>query len=414
MKRHTLSRLLVILLAALTLPALSGCAANQPTPALVDPSGFATYTHPTGVFSIDLPPDWVVSDTSDNRAVRVEFSPPGSAEPWITVYVINSAVLNPTAILDPENASSPAGYDFDTLVATYQTLSYNRAGSVFKELAREPQPDGSLRLTIVEDAPGGAVQYNDFSQPVGVYFSALRVRLPDDPAQVRALNRIVNTFRVAPDAGWMSDVAVSMEQSSARADTIGFSGLNAWLNASGGYEIAGQIANNSPGALEFARVTVQFFDSEGRMIADRDDFVPSDLILPGEYVPFSIVFPDGLPAGAVRYDISASARYADFNLRTFYGPENLAVTSAAEFAESGLLVISGQVRNEGTQTAELVKVIVTVFDDQQRVVGTATTLVDRQTLAPGETSPYAVSFVELGGTPATFQVSAQGVLADEG
>jgi hypothetical protein len=59
-----------------------------------------------------------------------------------------------------------------------------------------------------------------------------------------------------------------------------------------------------------------------------------------------------------------------------------------------------------------VKVIATVFDDDQRVVATDTTLVDLPSLANGDVSDYAVTFVELGGSPSTFLVTAQGITGE--
>ena len=56
---------------------LAACAVEPPPaaePSLVDPTGFVTYRHPTGAFSLSLPPDWVVSDTSDAYALNVGFS----------------------------------------------------------------------------------------------------------------------------------------------------------------------------------------------------------------------------------------------------------------------------------------------------------------------------------------------------
>jgi hypothetical protein len=193
---------------------------------------------------------------------------------------------------------------------------------------------------------------------------------------------------------------------------VGFASLNAWVDRTGGFQIVGQIVNNGTLPLEFVRVQAQLYNAENRVMVERDDFVSSDLVQPGEFVPFSLVFSDGLPDGAVRYELHAVARYASFTLSTFYGAENFAIVSSAEFDENGLLVISGQVRNEGARPADLVKVIVTVFDSQRRVVGTDTTLVDQQHLAPGESSPFTVTFAELGGVADTFLVTAQAVVAE--
>jgi hypothetical protein len=219
---------------------------------------------------------------------------------------------------------------------------------------------------------------------------------------------VVNTLAVNQGAGWTS----ALPDDRANRTVVEFASLNAWTDRNNGFEVAGQIVNNAPLALEFVRITAQLYDAQNRLLTEQDDFVSSDLVLPGEYAPFSIVFSDGLPPGTVRYDLHASARYTDFSARTFYGPDNFALTSDANFDESGLLVVSGQVRNEGNLTANLVKVIVTVFDAQQRVIATDTTLVDEQQLAQGDSSTYSVTFVELGGTPNTFLVTAQAIIQE--
>jgi len=404
--RHLLAPTLIAFIAA----SLTACAVSSPAPELVAPGDYATYVHPSGVFSLDLPRDWIINDTSDPRSLNVEFSPPQAPEPVLTVFVINAAVLNPAAIVDPDAASSSAGYDFEMLAATYQTLYHGAPGAIYKEMDRSLQPDGSLRIVSVLDTPGGPVQFNDFVQVVGYYFVALHARLPAEPGQLRTLDRVINTLNVSQTANWMSDISIGPEQSVASEDVIGFTGVNAWETRTGGYVIAGQIVNNSPGALEFVRINAQFYDAQNHVMAEKEDFVPSDVVLPSEVAPFAIAFPDGLPDGAVRYELHASARYADFAARNFYGPENLGLVSQADFGDGSLLTISGTVRNDGTRTASLVKVIITIFDEQQRVTGAETTLVDRQTLAPGESAGFSVTFVDLGGTPSTFQVTAQGVI----
>ncbi len=386
---------------------LAGCVVEEQTPSLVDPSSFATYRHPTGVFGIDLPPDWVVNDQSDTFSITTEFSPPGVADALITVYIVSLNVAPGAAGAATPSPDQPSGVPaLDALVTAYEGQFYASPDAVTKEQLREIQPDGSLRLKLVVDSPRGISQHNDFLQIVGPYFAVLRVRLPDDQAQMRTLTHVINTFSVNASAAWTS---VVQQADARRQDAVGFSSLNAWVDRNGGFVIAGQVVNNAASALEFVRIEAQLYDAENRMLSSQDDFVSSDTLLPGGYAPFSLVFSDGLPPGTVRYDLHASARYADANSHTFYGPENFAVSSQAEFDANGFLVVSGQVRNDGAVTANLVKVIAVVFDDRGRVIATDTTLVDIQTLAPGQTSTFSVSFAELGGVPNTFTVSAQGV-----
>jgi hypothetical protein len=417
-RTHLPKNLLVIGLALL---ALAACAPEPPTPELVDSTGFVTYIHPTGVFSLDLPPNWIVNDTSDDYAINVAFSPPDSPEPLLSVYLLSRFALGAEEPPAEEPSTPEAGatpeaqprIDLEEpLIQAYLTSFYAGGDGVYKELGRELQPDGSLRLSFVIDAPQGTSTHNDFLQLFGPYFVAFRVRLPDDQAQLRTISRVVNTLHVDETNTWASNVA-PQEDDTASQGAVGFVSLNTWADRNGGFQIVGQVRNRTDLSMEFVRITAQLYDSGNRLLGEQDDFVSSDLISPGGYAPFSIVFTEGLPPGTVRYQLDASARYADLTARTFYGPENFAVTSAAEFDENGLLVISGQVRNEGPQAASLVKVIATVFDDDQRVVATDTTLVNLPSLANGDVSDYAVTFVELGGNPSTFLVTAQGIIEEE-
>lgn len=390
--------------------ALAGCIVEEQTPSLVDPTNFATYKHPTGVFSINLPPEWVVNDQSDAFAITTEFSPPGSADALIVVYAVSLSAAPGAAGAATPSPDQPAGVPaLDALVAAYEGQFYAAPDAVTKEQSRELQPDGSLRLKLVVDSPRGTSQHNDFVQIVGPYFAVMRTRLPDDQAQMRTLGHVINTFSVNASATWASAVELADVQ---RQDAVGFSSLNAWVDRNGGFVVAGQVINNAASPLEFVRIQAQLYDAENRQLSSQDDFVSSDTLLPGGYAPFSLVFSDGLPPGTVRYDLNASARYADAGTHTFYGPENFAVSSQAEFDANGFLVVSGQVRNDGAVPANLVKVIAVVFDDRGRVIATDTTLVDIQLLAPGQSSTFSVSFAELGGVPNTFTVSAQGVTED--
>jgi hypothetical protein len=375
-----------------------GCAEEPPAPELVDPTGFVTYTHPTGAFSLGMPPDWVVNDMSDEAALAVEFSPPDSPEPHIRVYMISVAG-------DNANAADA----FDQLNENYLVLRYgDQSDTVYKDMGREEQPDASVRVSILADTPQGPVAYNDFLQTSGAYYGALQIRLPvDDPAHLRTLERIANTFDMHPEAAWRS-----VGQNTETGSVVDFGNLNAWVNRSGGFQIMGQVINNGAVPIEFIHVTAQLYDDENRLLVERDDFVSSDLVQPGERAPFSLAFPDGLPTTTARYELHAAARYAGLIAQTFYGAENFATVSESSFDEGNLLVVHGQVRNDGPHRADLVRVIVTVFDDQNRVIGTDATLVNAQSLGPGEVSDFSVTFGDLGGVAHTFLAVAQARLAE--
>lgn len=401
---------LTVLLLAITLSAGAGCTPEEPAPELVDPTRFVTYEHPTHVFTLNLPPDWIVSDTSTSYALNVEFSPPDSPVALVGVYVVSAGVgmvTLPTPASPVGEAVSAGQSDLDRLATAYEQTFYSGSDTIFKELARDPQQDGSVRLKLLVTHGSKPAQHNDFVQLIGPYFVVLRTLLPDDSAQLRSIGKIINTLHINQTASWASTI---QSGGGTTKDAIGFTSLSAWADRNQGFEVAGQVFNNSTSPLEFVRIAAQLYDAQGRVVAEQDDFVSSDLVLPGQYAPFSVIFHEGLPPGAVRYELHASARYADATLKTFYGPENFAVASDSKFDENGFLVFNGQIRNQGNLKADLVKVIVTVFDDQKRVIATDTALVDAQTLNPGEISAFKVTFVELGGPPTSFTVTAQGIV----
>jgi hypothetical protein len=403
MLHFSLRRCVTALAVILTASALAACLPDdEPTLALVDPSVFTTYSDPSGVFSLDLPPDWVVRNNSSPYAVNVEFSAPGSPEPLVGVYIVT------TDISAPSEAGTPAP-SLDTYIPTYQQALYGKDTGIPLETAREAQPDGSLRIKFLRDIGGRQAQCNDFVQFVGPYFVALRTRIPDEQGQMRTVSRIINTLSVNQSAGWSSIAQIAPEQS-VREEPIGFGGINAWQNSTGGFEIVGQVVNNTLSPVEFLRVQAELYDAQDNTLGLQDVFVSADRLQTGQTAPFSIIFTEGLPPGTVRYDLHVSARYANPAGTTAYGPENFGVASQSGFDQNGALVINGQVRNEGTQAATLIKVIITILDTQGRVVGTSTALVDRQQLAPGETSSFLLTFTELGGAPSAYVINAEGVV----
>lgn len=387
--RARLSILIPVLLAGL---ALGACRGNN-APALDTTSqGFASYVYPGGLFQLELPQDWVVNDLSDAATVHVEFSPPGSPQAELSVLVVSLG-------------EETAGDDF---ADDYLDLFYSNAQTTFKEVSRDIQADGSLRVTGALETPGGTTQRNDFLQQSGSYFVALRTNLPDDPLGLRTLTTIVNSFELNPEVPWLRSsygLASAIGQGA-----VDFASLNAWTDAAGTFKIAGQVYNNATSPLEFVRVTAVLYDENGTMLAEQGDFIAADVVEQGEFSPFEVVFLDGVPPGTARYELQANARYADFAAETFYGPVNFAVNDSADFDDNGFLVISGQVTNNGDERAGLVKIIVTVFDTEQRVIATDTTLVEAQSLAPGETSTFRVQFANLGGQADTYLSTAQASL----
>ncbi|MHB8628148.1 MAG: FxLYD domain-containing protein [Aggregatilineales bacterium] len=365
-------------------------------------AGFRTYRYPGGVFTIRLPADWAIHDVSSGNAIRVEFSPPDNAGLPLTVYVVNKGQpIDTTTLLD---ALKP-----------YEA-SINGDSSIYTEIARNAQGDGSWRLTGIRQTPIGPRQLNTFIQADQSFLSAVVVDITGaDSSRMAQLAAIVNTYRV--------NTAASLTVSSANtgtpapnvpgvntsAGTIAFDGLLEWADSAGGFNINGELTNRSGGPLEAVRVTALLYDSQNTILAQQGDVISSDVLPDGTTASFSIHFRDGKPPQTVRYELQSSARNAVYNLATYLGPDSfLKGNEKASYDPAGDLVISGDVVNQTQQAAHAIRVNVTVYDAQQRVVGTQSAFVAKPDLLPGETSHYEVTFYQLAGSAGRFVTRIEG------
>ncbi len=361
-------------------------------------SSYHTYHHPSGAFTIRLPADWSIRDVSSGEAVRVEFSPPGNQGLPLTVYVVNTGkVLDAGALLNAIN--------------TYQA-AVNGDAAVYHELSRNAQGDGSWRLIGIRQTPIGPRQLNTFLQADKAFLSALEADITDaDETRLSQLRSIINTYRADPTVTLTAAhiealPGVGVNTSSG---TLSFGGLLSWTDSEGAFNINGELTNNSSDGLEAVRVTAQMVDAKGDVIAEQGDVIDARVLAAGEAAPFSIRFRNGKPSGAVRYELQASARGAQYNLSGYLGPDSfLKGNEIANYDRSGYFVVSGDVVNQIKQPAHAVRVTVTVYDAEQRVVASQSEFVEKSDLLPGESSHYAVTFYQLAGNAARFVTKIDG------
>jgi hypothetical protein len=72
---------------------------------------FVRYEHPSGVFSLRMPPDWIAGELPDSHGVRVQFTAlEGSqAVTRLSVYVVNTGQpMTPEAFAQAVNACRPS------------------------------------------------------------------------------------------------------------------------------------------------------------------------------------------------------------------------------------------------------------------------------------------------------------------
>lgn len=362
-------------------------------------SGFVTYRHNTDVFSIRIPAGWVVDELPDTQGVRVQFSVLEEDQNVVrlTIYIVNTG--------------SPMTREaFLTATETYQPPDDLSGFEWVLMDGPSDQVDGSRRLSGIRQYPlSGARALNIFMQGSGSYFSVLEVDVTDaSPDTMETLAAVVNTFRL--DTTVNLNVGEVVAATTSFTGDVGFDSYLHWEDSDGGFNITGRIVNLTETPLEAIRITGYLFDNRGNQLSEKSLILSAELLSVSGTAPFRLRFEGGRPSTAVRYELHAAARIADATRNQYYGAENFNVEqNPAYYNDSGNLVLSGQLINQGTLLAQNVKVIVGVLDEENNIVAAETVFIDKNELQPGELGNYEVVVYDVGGAPVRYELTVLGI-----
>lgn len=385
------TRLASLLVRVLLAACSGGAVVFAPTPAPADASP-ATYTHPSGVFSINVPRQWPVYEQYTTNLASASFAPPDSSETVLTVSVID---------LGQEIDSQT----FGQLIEQYQT-QVRPDIETYSEQNREALGDGSWRMTGLRLTPAGNTQQvNTFLQRDGSRFAVLDVVVPDDPALANQVEQTVNTLVIH------SESTLTPADFSALAfvkpASLGFLHVATWTTPEGVFFITGEVANYGAVPVNNLPVEAGFLTADGLSAGGAVDTIMGYGIEPGGFAPFSLRFGSGQPSIAEDFMLRLGGdSWHNDPEAVIFGANALEWTDESSFNSDGNLTISGQITNVIAAPVYNLRVFVTVFDDQQRVIGAAWSEVTPQLLA-GESANYNLILPELGGDPVNYIVGAQ-------
>ena len=168
----------------------------------------------------------------------------------------------------------------------------------------------------------------------------------------------------------------------------------------------GEVINNTGAGIEQVQVAVSLYDAEGEMVATGSTFTEFDIIPHEGKMPFALLFTEPLPGFSHHQVVALSGvtvahwgrNYMDLTIESDHG----------EASGERVYVVTGQVRNTGQYDAEQIRMVVTAYDAEGRVVGIRRGSPETQTLGVGESSPFRVSLSPLGGQVVTYTVQVQG------
>ena len=169
----------------------------------------------------------------------------------------------------------------------------------------------------------------------------------------------------------------------------------------------GEIVN--PGSVPLSEVVVQvsLFDGSGQLLAAQTAFPQLDVILPGKVVSFAILFAEP-PRQFAQYQAVVLAGVPTSSGARYYF--DLAVNDVqGQTVGAALYRVSGKLQNVGASDAENLRLLITAYDDQERVIAVRQATLPASVLRPAAITPFEVELTLTSSSVATYSVQAQGL-----
>jgi len=169
----------------------------------------------------------------------------------------------------------------------------------------------------------------------------------------------------------------------------------------------GTVKNPGDEFLTGVVIEASLFDRKGILLSREAAFTQLDVIEPGKTAPFAILF-DTPPSDFAQYQVTAvagvplseQARYY-FELETF-DLRGSAVGLAT-------FLISGQLRNWGTEDVETIRLVAVAYDQEDRVLAQRQAELAVTLLRAGSTTPFEIELNVPHGRVDRYEVLAQGL-----
>jgi hypothetical protein len=161
------------------------------------------------------------------------------------------------------------------------------------------------------------------------------------------------------------------------------------LESAGYYNVVGEVKNTGDTAAKNVYVKITFISSEGNDEDEQEVLIHT--ILPGRKAPFM-----GTAAVAGSLVTSYNVELMDLTMASEDVPQALEITSAtSEVNIINNMMITGSVKNKGTETATYTRVYATVYDGPSgtgNVVAVTSSTSQPYNVDPGQTGTFQMGF----------------------
>ncbi len=148
--------------------------------------------------------------------------------------------------------------------------------------------------------------------------------------------------------------------------------------------IIGLVQNNSDGPVEWIEMSVLLYDNNNQEIAREKIYPFLNVLLPGDYSPFSVSSDQW--GNAASYDFIVDDWYEARDLPA----EDVVFLNHTSFSNDYYFNIVGEVINNSTQPVGWVKIAGTLYDENDMILATNYTYSMLDYIAPGGKSPFKI------------------------
>jgi hypothetical protein len=173
---------------------------------------------------------------------------------------------------------------------------------------------------------------------------------------------------------------------------------------SGYFHVVGEVQNLGSLNLQYVKITATFYDSANNVIATGFTFTGIDVLVPQQKSPFDVSSYPSQDLVVDHYKVVVS----DYSSTTNQPYRSLVAQGVTTSAEFGYYQIKGEVKNTGTRTATYVKLVVTYYNAEGKVIGIAFTFTNPIDIDAGQTAQFDCSSYPLEILPASYQLQVQG------
>jgi hypothetical protein len=175
----------------------------------------------------------------------------------------------------------------------------------------------------------------------------------------------------------------------------------------GGLWGLGEVSN--PGDIPIAEVVIEaaLFDGAGVLLAREAAFSQLDVVLPGQAVPFAILF-ETPPSSFAQYQVTALTGVPLSAQTRYYFDLEAVELQGAPVGLSGYR-LTGQLRNTGVVDAEAIRLVAITYDGQDRVLAQRQAELAVTVLKAQANTPFTIDLTISRGLVERYRVLAQGL-----